>query len=90
MQGRTTLVIAHRLSTIERADRIVVMRDGSDRRDGHARGVARARRLLRVALQDAVRGVMSVHRPTLLNRIWYGDSPLRWGLWPISGASISA
>jgi tetraacyldisaccharide 4'-kinase len=20
----------------------------------------------------------------LLNRIWYGDSPLRWGLWPIS------
>jgi subfamily B ATP-binding cassette protein MsbA len=29
MQGRTTLVIAHRLSTIERADRIVVMRDGA-------------------------------------------------------------
>jgi subfamily B ATP-binding cassette protein MsbA len=28
MRGRTTLVIAHRLSTIERADRIVVMRDG--------------------------------------------------------------
>jgi subfamily B ATP-binding cassette protein MsbA len=29
MRGRTTLVIAHRLSTIERADRIVVMREGS-------------------------------------------------------------
>jgi subfamily B ATP-binding cassette protein MsbA len=29
MKGRTTLVIAHRLSTIERADRIVVLRDGS-------------------------------------------------------------
>jgi subfamily B ATP-binding cassette protein MsbA len=28
VQGRTTLVIAHRLSTVERADRIVVMRDG--------------------------------------------------------------
>jgi subfamily B ATP-binding cassette protein MsbA len=28
MQGRTVLVIAHRLSTVERADRIVVMRDG--------------------------------------------------------------
>lgn len=29
MEGRTTLVIAHRLSTIERADRIVVMKDGA-------------------------------------------------------------
>jgi len=29
MRGRTTLVIAHRLSTIEKADRIVVMRDGA-------------------------------------------------------------
>jgi subfamily B ATP-binding cassette protein MsbA len=29
MHGRTTLVIAHRLSTVERADRIVVMREGS-------------------------------------------------------------
>jgi ATP-binding cassette, subfamily B, bacterial MsbA len=29
MKGRTTLVIAHRLSTIEKADRIVVLRDGA-------------------------------------------------------------
>jgi len=29
MQGRTTLVIAHRLSTIERADWIVVLREGA-------------------------------------------------------------
>jgi len=29
MQGRTTLVIAHRLSTVEKADLIVVMRDGT-------------------------------------------------------------
>ncbi|MDX1561470.1 MAG: ATP-binding cassette domain-containing protein, partial [Gammaproteobacteria bacterium] len=28
MRGRTTLIIAHRLSTVERADRIIVMRDG--------------------------------------------------------------
>jgi subfamily B ATP-binding cassette protein MsbA len=42
MQGRTTLVIAHRLSTIERADRIVVMRDGAVVETGtHAELVAR-------------------------------------------------
>jgi len=29
MRGRTTLVIAHRLSTVEKADLIVVMRDGA-------------------------------------------------------------
>jgi subfamily B ATP-binding cassette protein MsbA len=42
MSGRTTLVIAHRLSTIERADRIVVMRDGAIVETGtHAELLAR-------------------------------------------------
>jgi subfamily B ATP-binding cassette protein MsbA len=42
MQGRTTLVIAHRLSTVERADRIVVMRDGEVVEEGtHAELLAR-------------------------------------------------
>jgi len=41
MQGRTTLVIAHRLSTIERADRIVVLRDGAIVESGdHAQLIA--------------------------------------------------
>jgi ATP-binding cassette subfamily B multidrug efflux pump len=29
MQGRTTILIAHRLSTVEKADRIIVLRDGA-------------------------------------------------------------
>ena len=42
MQGRTTLVIAHRLSTIEKADLIVVMREGTIVEQGtHAELVAR-------------------------------------------------
>jgi subfamily B ATP-binding cassette protein MsbA len=42
MRGRTTLVIAHRLSTVERADRIVVMRDGNVVETGtHAELLAR-------------------------------------------------
>ena len=28
MKGRTTLIIAHRLSTIQRADNIIVLKDG--------------------------------------------------------------
>jgi subfamily B ATP-binding cassette protein MsbA len=42
MQGRTTLVIAHRLSTIEKADLIIVMREGAIVEQGtHAELVAR-------------------------------------------------
>ena len=42
MQGRTTLVIAHRLSTIEKADRIIVLREGTIVEQGtHAELVAR-------------------------------------------------
>jgi subfamily B ATP-binding cassette protein MsbA len=42
MQGRTTLVIAHRLSTIEKADRIVVLREGTIVEQGtHAELIAR-------------------------------------------------
>jgi subfamily B ATP-binding cassette protein MsbA len=42
MRGRTTLVIAHRLSTVEKADRIVVMRDGAIVETGtHAELLAR-------------------------------------------------
>ena len=26
---------------------------------------------------------------TLLNRIWYGNSPLRWGLWPVSAVYLA-
>ena len=43
MQGRTTFVIAHRLSTIRRADQILVVEDGRDRRAGTPRGAPAAR-----------------------------------------------
>ena len=54
MENRTTLVIAHRLSTIRRADRIVVLVRGRDRRAGHARRAAGAQRRVPQALRPAV------------------------------------
>jgi ABC-type multidrug transport system fused ATPase/permease subunit len=36
LAGRTTFVIAHRLSTIRRADLILLMEDGPNRRAGYA------------------------------------------------------
>ena len=41
MRGRTTIVIAHRLATVQRADRIVVLEHGRDRRDRDARRAGR-------------------------------------------------
>ncbi|MCB0148054.1 MAG: hypothetical protein KDE01_10425, partial [Caldilineaceae bacterium] len=42
MQGRTSLVIAHRLSTVQRADRILVLKDGRIVESGrHAELLAR-------------------------------------------------
>jgi ATP-binding cassette subfamily B protein len=35
MKGRTSFVIAHRLSTIKKADRILVIKDGSIIEDGN-------------------------------------------------------
>ncbi|MFM9884844.1 MAG: lipid A export permease/ATP-binding protein MsbA [Burkholderiales bacterium] len=60
MQGRTTLVIAHRLSTIERADRIVVLHDGTIVEMGrHAELVVRSgpyARLHRMQYERAAEG----------------------------------
>ncbi len=42
LKGRTAVIIAHRLSTIMRADKILVLYEGGDRRTGHARRTRRA------------------------------------------------
>ncbi|MDE3230225.1 MAG: ATP-binding cassette domain-containing protein, partial [Chloroflexota bacterium] len=42
MEGRTTFVIAHRLSTIERADLILVLKQGQIREGGSHRDLMRA------------------------------------------------
>ncbi len=55
MKGRTTFVIAHRLSTIRRADTILVVEGGPDRRARAPRGAARPRRPLCRPVQPAVR-----------------------------------
>ena len=48
--GRTTFIIAHRLSTIRKADLIVVLRDGADRRAGDLRDAHGGRWRLRLAV----------------------------------------
>ena len=54
MMNRTSFVIAHRLSTIRRADAIIVLERGRDRRDRPPRRAAgAARRRLRDAVPDA-------------------------------------
>ncbi len=55
MEGRTTLVIAHRLATVQKADRILVMDKGRDRRSRHARRACAPRRHLRPPCRTAVR-----------------------------------
>ena len=87
MQGRTTLVIAHRLSTIEKADLIIVMREGAIvERATHAE-LDRARRLLLDTEPHAVRGVVRcehARRLALAEALWYGDNPLRFALFPFA------
>ena len=53
--GRTALVIAHRLSTIVAADRILVLEDGRDRREGRHDELLRRGRPLRRPLPHAIR-----------------------------------
>ena len=45
--GLTTILVSHRFSTVRRADRIVVLEDGSGRGVGHARRADSARRPIR-------------------------------------------
>ncbi len=56
MLNRTSFVIAHRLSTVRRADAIVVLERGADRRGRHARRAAGARRRLCQTVRAAVAG----------------------------------
>ena len=53
--GRTVVSIAHRLSTAERADLVLVVDAGRDRRAGHPRGPGRGRRRLRRPLRQLAR-----------------------------------
>ena len=56
MKGRTTFVIAHRLRTVRNADQIIVLKDGRDRRAGHARRADRHGRRLPRDLRRATPG----------------------------------
>ena len=54
MRGRTTFVIAHRLSTVRRADQILVVEAGTNRRTRHSRiALCRGRPLLRALYETA-------------------------------------
>ena len=55
MSGRTVFVIAHRLSTVRRADRIVVIENGTHRRHRRARRLDEEVRHLPPAVRVAVR-----------------------------------
>ena len=56
-EGKTAVLISHRFSSVRMADRILVLADGADRGDGHARGAAGAGRALRRAVRAAGGGV---------------------------------
>ena len=56
MTGRTVFVIAHRLSTVRRADRIVVLENGTITDVGAHEGLMEAYRDLSPAVRSAVRG----------------------------------
>ncbi len=51
MEGRTTLVIAHRLATVRRADRILVLNEGSIVEEGN-HGELRKKRGVYARLAD--------------------------------------
>ena len=54
MAGKTVIAIAHRLSTIAAMDRLIVLDQGPDRRDGQARRTHRGRWPLCVPLEPPV------------------------------------
>ena len=79
MEGRTTLVIAHRLATVQRADQILVLDDGRDRRARHPRasccGAARLYQHLyeiQFALQDRDGGSTGAADPSDGERLAIG------------------
>ena len=64
LEGRTTFIVAHRLSTIMRADQILVIDAGPDRRARHAPRAGRRRREVRPPVR-AVRPATASDSPDL-------------------------